>query len=1174
MPSGLLCLHNVDQAEVSTRQDDLVDIVAVHSLNEDSVEAWTDDATGINWLQDLLPKQLKIARILTYGYDASYETFFGAHAASNIQRIAHSFLQQLQADRRLEKAQKRPIIFICHGLGGVLVKKTLIFSSSRTASHVHHLWSIFLSTFAILFFGTPHDREDKSNWFVLEGHSDAKQQHDPRSYTSFSHDLNCFHAITDQFPAIDKRFRMFFFWEEIRTQTTRYGSRAYFIVDQTSAVPEMDNIEKSGIHATHSGMIKFNSIDSSSYRTVLDALTRYCEAAPRFIPRQWDDALQTLAQIRASEAYGLGGVEFDVRVERPHRSLEIDLQRTTNRYFYPPQEPTPGFVGREEMILALHSALFLQNSGGSARGLSRRKSFIVYGMGGSGKTEFCSKFAQDYRDEYFAVFTVRAASAETIKESYAMIGKLGGLEATESAGRHWLSQLREPWLLIIDNADDPSCELSSIFPQADSAHILVTTRNPEFRRDGTVGSLELQGLKEEDALQLLLTRADISRPWDVSTRTAGNLITKSLGYLALALIHAGNCIYRRICNLGDFLTLHSTYRARLQQQRVSTLESLDDEDMVKVIYSTFDVSMEFLSKKRTVTSQDASELLKIVGFYHFERIPVDIFTRAVVNRENSKQSTSRLSITSRLLGAIIGRFEPPKTLPGFLKDTDGRLNKFRVNRAIRELHSLSLITYDGKDDTFSLHPLVHAWARDVLPSQERKIWAYVGLNTLLESVLLPSGKVSESDGDFNRDILPHLDSCLQDSGHPLPETAITTAGLQMRLAKFFQPTTLLILRDQTLNAAKCGYVFAERGEFGKGAIHLRIVKDTLITTLGREHEKTMTAMLGLAGVCWGLGRLEEAIELQKTVVEIRSRRCGPTHEETLMAMDRLGSSYWLHGRYHEALQLQEATTEGMKATLGMEDAKTLAALDNLAVTLGSWHRFEESLRIHRRVLKSRQASLGQSHVDTLTTMNNVAMALLDLGHLDEAKSMMTDVHSQRRAQLGKEHPWTLWALCNLAKVHIEMGYLSEAEKMLTWGVEAGERSLGKDHLGVLMGNGQLARIYARQGRLEESEKLSVLTIGLIEKSRGIAHPDTVYGLWKLAQLYELRDEREIAVQTCQLALERADMRITRRHPLAKKIEELLGRLDGQNRDFAETAEAGDGQNASTARALIPRGQTW
>ena len=125
------------------------------------------------------------------------------------------------------------------------------------------------------------------------------------------------------------------------------------------------------------------------------------------------------------------------------------------------------------------------------------------------------------------------------------IGKVAGLEPTENAGRHYLSQLNEPWLLIIDNADDRSLDLESLFPSSEDAHILITTRCPDFRAHGSLGALELKGLREDEALQLLLTKADIPGPWDMPTREAGNLITKTLGYLALAVIQAGNCIYRR-----------------------------------------------------------------------------------------------------------------------------------------------------------------------------------------------------------------------------------------------------------------------------------------------------------------------------------------------------------------------------------------------------------------------------------------------------------------------------------------------------------------------------------------------------------------------------------------------------------------------------------------------------
>lgn len=746
-----------------------------------------------------------------------------------------------------------------------------------------------------------------------------------------------------------------------------------------------------------------------------------------------------------------------------------------------------------------------------------------------------------------AIFTIHAASLETARDSFAKIGKIGELEATESAGRHWLSRLEEQWLLIIDNADDPELDLQGLFPYNDRAHILVTTRNPNFRREGTVGCLELKGLKESEALHLLLKRADIPGPWDASTESVGNAITKTLGYLALALIQAGNCIYRGICGLNEYLSLHFAYKERRQTE---------EDDLVRTVYSTFELSLNHLQVKVTTASQDATELLKVLGFYHFEHIRVDIFIRAAANRRSSFDLPAAKPALPRLQEAIMKRLQPPCLLPRFLKEDTDSLHPFRVTRAISELQSLSLISYDGKGtncdgnyESFSLHPLVHAWARDRLTAGEKKLWAGIALNTLTQSVQLPPADVGEVHGEFRRDVLPHLDTCLATCDVKIADRGDPLARIQLSLAKFFQQTLLLIIRDQVINAAKCGYVYAERGHFEKAAHYLSIVKDTLIQALGYEDEKTMKAMLGLAGTFWGLGRLEEAITLQKRVVKVRAKVYGPNHMETLLAMDQLGKSHWLHGQYHEALNLQATTTKGMKATLGPNHEHTLAALDNFGVTLGSWHRFQESEAVHRQVLSSRKETLGPKHLDTLATMNNLAMALLDLGRMDEAKSIMLEVHEQRQKQLGREHPWTLWALCNLEKINIELGheFLGEAEAMLTWGVVAGERSLSKDHLGVLMGRGHLARVYARQGHLDKAEELSRDTIHRVEKSRGAAHPDCVYGLWKLAQLYELKGGIGRAIGTCETALERIDMRLTKAHPMNETIETLLHSLQDRLR---------------------------
>ena len=628
---------------------------------------------------------------------------------------------------------------------------------------------------------------------------------------------------------------------------------------------------------------------------------------------------------------------------------------------------------------------------------------------------------------YTAVFTIHAASCETIKESYGRIGELAGLEPTESAGKHFLSQQREPWLLIIDNADDHTLQLRRLFPPGGTAHILVTTRVRDFRCEGTLGSLELKGLEEWEALQLLLTKADIRRPWDTSTTKAGSRIAKALGYLALALIQAGTCVYRGVCGLGGYLEIHTSARNKLQSKASPGRRDCLN-NVVEVVYSAFDVSLGVLQKQMTEDTQDALDLLKIIAFYHFEFIPLEIFSRAVVNREKFLERVPAPSWAMAVQNALLRRLEPPKPLPAFLKGEDGKLDRYRINHAIAALQSLSFIRSDGK--YISLHPLIHAWARDSLAIPQRHIWASIALTILMEAVSLPPEGSPQKDGSFHRDILPHLDACLAETGDPVSSSTRAMATTRFRIAKFCQPTMLLVIRSQVLMHAKLGYVYAERGQFKEAATHLHTVREMLVKVLGDEDDKTMKATLALAGVCWGLGRLEEAITLQRSVVGIRSRIFGPNDEQTLEAMDALGRSYWLHGQYQEALELQEVTTSRIKVTLGPKHPRTLAALDNLGVTLGAWHRYRESLEMHQEVLEARVELLGEVHQDTLATKANLAMALLDLGQHQDAKAIMTEVFRQRQKQLGKEHPWTLWALCYLAKIDIAMGLVHQAEAML------------------------------------------------------------------------------------------------------------------------------------------------
>ena len=66
-----------------------------------------------------------------------------------------------------------------------------------------------------------------------------------------------------------------------------------------------------------------------------------------------------------------------------------------NKYFSLPQSIRSIYTGREELLKKLKNSLdslVLEDK-------KAQKRFVVYGQGGAGKTQFCCKFAQDYREK-------------------------------------------------------------------------------------------------------------------------------------------------------------------------------------------------------------------------------------------------------------------------------------------------------------------------------------------------------------------------------------------------------------------------------------------------------------------------------------------------------------------------------------------------------------------------------------------------------------------------------------------------------------------------------------------------------------------------------------------------------------------------------------------------------
>jgi len=116
---------------------------------------WTAE-NGKLWLRDFLPPQLPSARIMSFGYNSDTAL---RKAVTDIDDVALMLLSGLNLSRQLAEERKRPIIFISHSLGGIVVKKALILAHER----LNRFKDLLDSICASVFFGVPHRGSDTAN---------------------------------------------------------------------------------------------------------------------------------------------------------------------------------------------------------------------------------------------------------------------------------------------------------------------------------------------------------------------------------------------------------------------------------------------------------------------------------------------------------------------------------------------------------------------------------------------------------------------------------------------------------------------------------------------------------------------------------------------------------------------------------------------------------------------------------------------------------------------------------------------------------------------------------------------------------------------------------------------------------------------------------------------------
>ena len=97
-----------------------IDIVAIHGLNGHYLNTWTDEKSKINWLKAFVPEIVPAARVMSFSYNSMLQF---SKSTSDVVTFGQQLLECLNAERESMEESQRPIIFICHSLGGLVFKQ-------------------------------------------------------------------------------------------------------------------------------------------------------------------------------------------------------------------------------------------------------------------------------------------------------------------------------------------------------------------------------------------------------------------------------------------------------------------------------------------------------------------------------------------------------------------------------------------------------------------------------------------------------------------------------------------------------------------------------------------------------------------------------------------------------------------------------------------------------------------------------------------------------------------------------------------------------------------------------------------------------------------------------------------------------------------------------------------
>ncbi|KAF2180317.1 hypothetical protein K469DRAFT_715560 [Zopfia rhizophila CBS 207.26] len=1002
----------------------VADIIAITGLDGHAYGSWRGKGNlGRMWLRDFLSKDLPCCRTMIYGYNSKLLS----HGIDTIMDYGRELLEEIKKVRNTEELRQRPLFFIAHSFGGIILAHCLVKAVQTNEDDHPTISSLYKATYGMLLFATPHKGlvvDDIQT--MLAGH-DNHPRNALLEQIRIKSDLLAFQLADFKNLIRDRKVVSFYETEQTRqlefdSEIRRWKRTGDFVtaVDADSALLQLPDHteEKIPLDADHSMIVKFNTKNDRGYTSARDKLRQFELDAPSVVAARF------------------------LRVQtRPKPSSMVPFQRDS------------AFVGREDILAKIcgkHKQAASQNHSRVA----------LVGLGGVGKSQIAIEYAYRVRESASQtwVFWVHASNAARFEQAFREIAikiQLPGRDDPKvdilRLVYNWLCDERNGrWLIILDNADDDrvfssypadlggvgqakeqpggAMPLASFLPQTANGWILVTSRDLRTAVN-LVGVrrniIWVEPMAEEDALALLKTRVSIGEYCEGDARA----LVQALEGIPLAVTHAAAYIGVREprITVSAYLELfreseeNQAYLLNIQEAR----DLRRDGSVPDAVITTWQISFEQIR----ATNSAAADLLSLMAMFDRQGIPEHLLY-------NGK---------SRL------QFE----------DAVAPLTSFSLVR----MQTRKQVRQQLGEQSFEMHSLVQLSTKKWLELHQRvDKWQKVSLRIM--ATAFPNGQYGTWAAC--QQLLPHARKVLS-----------------------YPSDNEQVIINRARVADNTAWYLRHMGEYAAAEGMSRSAMKARETILGPEHLDTLTSINKLGSVLERQGKYEEAGAMHRQALEGYEKVLGPEHPDTLTSVSQLGSVLSRQGRYEEAEAMHRQALEGYEKVLGPEHPDTLTSVSQLGSVLERQGKYEEAEAMHRRALEGYEKVLGPEHPDTLTSVSQLGLVLESQGKYEEAEAMhRRDLEGYEKV-LGPEHPHTLTSVSHLGSVLSRQGKYEGAEAMHRRDLEGSEKVLGPEHPDTLTSVYHLAFLFHQQQQYEAALELYKRAYSGYKQTLGPGHPTTI-----------------------------------------------------------------------------------